>query len=97
MFYFSEGLDQIKEVKDYKNIKMNRENILTFSYTSGTTGPPKGAMLSHGNFLAFLAAFLNHDIHGFKPDDVYLSFLPLPHVFERVMVATIYYSGSLVV
>ena len=76
---------------------MNRENILTFSYTSGTTGPPKGAMLSHGNFLAFLAAFLNHDIHGFKPDDVYLSFLPLPHVFERVMVATIYYSGSLVV
>ena len=55
--------------------------MVTFSYTSGTTGPPKGAMLSHGNFLAFLAAFLNHEIGGFKPDDVYLSFLPLPHVF----------------
>ena len=81
MFYFNDALENTKQIVDYRKVKMDRENILTFSYTSGTTGPPKGAMLSHGNFLAFLAAFLNHDINGFKPDDVYLSFLPLPHIF----------------
>ena len=59
---------------------MQPEDIYTFSYTSGTTGPPKGAMLSHRNITAFLFAFANHDAH-FDKNDVYLSFLPLPHVF----------------
>jgi len=43
-------------------IKIETNNIYTISYTSGTTGPPKGAMLSHGNFLSFLSAFNNHDL-----------------------------------
>ncbi len=47
---------------DYNSIKVLPTDIYTFSYTSGTTGPPKGAMLSHQNMLSFLASFTNHDL-----------------------------------
>ncbi len=36
--------------------KVTPEDIYTFSYTSGTTGIPKGAMLTHGNFVATIAS-----------------------------------------
>jgi len=58
------------------------EDRATIIYTSGTTGDPKGAVLSHRNFMS--------NAHGAKwvfaitPDDLFLSFLPLSHVFERM-------------
>lgn len=61
---------------------VNRENIATIIYTSGTTGTPKGVALTHGNILCVL-----DDIKKVFPlteKDVYLSYLPLSHVFERV-------------
>ena len=45
--------------------------------------------------MAFLAAFENHPAK-FNQDDVYLSFLPLPHVFERVVICACIYSGTFV-
>lgn len=78
---------------NYKNIKVQAEDIYTFSYTSGTTGPPKGAMLSHRNITSFIFALYNHDVK-FYDTDVYLSFLPMPHVFERVVIAGLVCYGS---
>jgi long-chain acyl-CoA synthetase len=53
----------------------------TIVYTSGTTGPPKGVMLSHSNILSnSYAGLLAMDIY---PDDSFLSFLPLSHMLER--------------
>ena len=51
-------------------------------YTSGTTGPPKGAMLTHAN-LTWAAATFRHAF-GTGPDDEILSYLPLCHVAERL-------------
>lgn len=56
-------------------------DVAIIVYTSGTTGPPKGAMLTHGNILAFLGAGLGVD---FDEDDEMLTFLPMAHVAERI-------------
>ena len=47
-----------------------------------TTGDPKGAMLTHGNFMSNVQAATG--IVSITPDDIFLSFLPLSHVFERM-------------
>lgn len=57
------------------------EDLATIIYTSGTTGPPKGAMLPHRAFTSLCA-----NIRSTLPideNDVFLSFLPLSHVYER--------------
>lgn len=59
------------------------DDLATLVYTSGTTGEPKGAMLTHGNFLSNIgAASTLYELH---PGEVCLSFLPIAHVFERAV------------
>jgi long-chain acyl-CoA synthetase len=55
--------------------------LATICFTSGTAGRPKGVMLSHGNILANVAGCRATGMA--RPDDVFLSFLPLSHMFER--------------
>jgi long-chain acyl-CoA synthetase len=59
------------------------EDTAIFVYTSGTTGPPKCAMISHGNILAVLG--VQDALLDFYEDDISLSFLPMAHVAERVL------------
>ncbi|WP_406625765.1 AMP-dependent synthetase/ligase [Acidovorax sp. SDU_ACID1] len=56
-------------------------DLAAIVYTSGTTGKPKGVMLTHANVIADVKAVLARIVP--TPDDVFLSFLPLSHTFER--------------
>ena len=66
-------------------------DLATIIYTSGTTGNPKGVMLSHRNFVSnFLAC---SDILSKNPVSKSLSFLPLCHVYERMLNYVYQYNG----
>ncbi|ROR29841.1 AMP-dependent synthetase/ligase [Inmirania thermothiophila] len=66
---------------DYVSRDLDPEGLATIVYTSGTTGNPKGVMLSHRNILENVRAALS--VVEALPDDVMLSFLPLSHTLER--------------
>ena len=91
-----ELLSQIKPVSE----KITYEDLATIIYTSGTTGTPKGVMLSHRNILSNV----NASMPCFPPGEEMkaLSFLPLNHIFERMVTylylfrgISIYYAESL--
>jgi long-chain acyl-CoA synthetase len=62
---------------------ITREDLATIIHTSGTTGLPKGAMLTHGNILSNVEGVQFWVLEA-RPSDILLSHLPLSHVFERM-------------
>jgi long-chain acyl-CoA synthetase len=58
--------------------------ILCYTFVAaGTTGEPKGALLTHANLISDAAATIAMGIMEPSPENVYMSYLPLPHIFER--------------
>ncbi|MCJ7611871.1 MAG: long-chain fatty acid--CoA ligase [Candidatus Aminicenantes bacterium] len=66
-------------------------DVASIIYTSGTTGVPKGVILTHGNFLSNVKAAST--ILPFSEKDTVLSFLPLSHILERMVMFTYIYKG----
>ena len=75
---------QTPDALDAVPITVGFHDLATLIYTSGTTGDPKGAMLSHANVLQTPDNVVSGGIADLGPNDVYLSFLPLSHITERV-------------
>ncbi|MBS1813034.1 MAG: long-chain fatty acid--CoA ligase [Acidobacteria bacterium] len=84
--FASKGVDvaaRSPELFDTLVAQATPDDLATIIYTSGTTGEPKGVMLSHRN-LVFDAVSSGKHL-GPDINDVFLSFLPLSHVFERTV------------
>ena len=66
--------------------EVSPEDVMVFSYTSGTTSTPKAAMLTHRNFIAALAGVDagSDETVKFTSSDVHLSYLPLAHIYDRL-------------
>ncbi|KAL5727038.1 long-chain-fatty-acid--CoA ligase [Ranunculus cassubicifolius] len=74
--------------KQYDLPVLKKEDICTIMYTSGTTGDPKGVMISNKAILTLIAGvdrFLESVNEELKVSDVYMSYLPLAHIFDRVI------------
>ena len=73
-----------KNISEYKNCEVleaantDWDDLCQLQYTSGTTGKPKGAMLTHGNY--FTAIHNECDVLTLKQDDVFLGIYPMAHV-----------------
>ena len=91
------GLNDI-DLEPYRSA-VRPDDILTLIYTSGTTGTPKGVMLTHDNLIK---NFENSAVLLPKGITKVLSFLPLSHIFERMIIylylytnAGVYYAESM--
>ncbi len=84
--------EKLKEELEKIKASIVPSELLTILYTSGTTGVPKGVMLSHSNLVSNALAACDHI--GFGPENRALSFLPISHVYER-MVCYLYQNKGL--
>ena len=80
------------EVEARKNA-VKSEDLATLIYTSGTTGRPKGVMLSHGNIVSNVITS-EESVPLEKGKDRALSFLPVCHIFERMILYLYQYCGT---
>ncbi len=72
------GANRLEAAKD-----LSPEDIFTIVYTSGTTGPPKGVVLTHGN-ICFECESVEQ-VLAIGPDDEQVLFLPLAHIFAKIL------------
>ncbi|XP_035599512.1 long-chain-fatty-acid--CoA ligase 1-like [Oncorhynchus keta] len=72
------------------------DDLALICFTSGTTGNPKGGMITHGNVIANCAAFIKiTEVHCMlNLHDIHMSYLPLAHMFERVVEGVILVHGA---
>jgi len=83
--------EELQQRKD----AVNPEDLASIIYTSGTTGTPKGVMLSHNNITSNALAGAKR-LPLMDGETKVLSFLPLCHIFERVLIYIYQYSGTAV-
>nr|KAF6346880.1 hypothetical protein mPipKuh1_010619 [Pipistrellus kuhlii] len=91
-----QAVEECGQQNPHEPVPPNPNDLSIVCFTSGTTGNPKGAMLTHGNVVADFSGFLKVTEKVIFPrqDDVLISFLPLAHMFERVIQAVVYCHGG---
>lgn len=94
-------INSVEPMKDYDLPTLNREDLSTIVYTSGTTGNPKGVMLTHGNLIHQLGHRLAptqpYEESEPLPGETMLSLLPVWHITERTFELWIFARGCKVV
>ncbi|WCJ26507.1 Long chain acyl-CoA synthetase 4 [Euphorbia peplus] len=86
--YSWEDFLQLGENKEYELPVKTKSDICTIMYTSGTTGDPKGVLVSNESIVSLIAGvnrLLESVNEAVDAKDIYLSYLPLAHIFDRVI------------
>nr|XP_058157338.1 long-chain-fatty-acid--CoA ligase 1 isoform X7 [Dasypus novemcinctus] len=86
-------ITSLKAIEDLGRVNRQKpkppapEDLAVICFTSGTTGNPKGAMITHQNLICDCSAFVKvtENVISPCPDDILISFLPLAHMFERIV------------
>ena len=69
------------------------DDVACIMYTSGSTGPPKGVVLTHANLVSAIGAIELLLGEHLKPDDTFLAYLPLAHILEFIVECAMLYVG----
>ena len=85
IFHFHDLLDAGRQSTS-SLIPATRSTVASICFTSGTTGNPKGVIITHGNLLGCVAGIVKTKWYSASAEDRYLSYLPLAHMWERLMV-----------
>eukprot|EP00054_Salpingoeca_dolichothecata_P011451 m.63565 g.63565 ORF g.63565 m.63565 type:complete len:712 (-) comp19472_c0_seq1:101-2236(-) len=85
-------VEKLGETANHKPQRPTADDLAVIMYTSGSTGLPKGVMISHANLVASVSG-LSPRIPDFNPEDVYIGYLPLAHVLE-LMAENLLLSGG---
>ncbi|KAK2425887.1 long chain acyl-CoA synthetase [Trifolium repens] len=88
---------QLGESQSFDLPIKKRSDICTIMYTSGTTGDPKGVLISNQSIITLLAGvkrLLESVDEKLSEKDVYLSYLPLAHIFDRVIEEAFIWHGA---
>ncbi|EZG50579.1 putative long-chain-fatty-acid-CoA ligase [Gregarina niphandrodes] len=92
--------DVVQEGRDHPEIDLptqQPEDLTTVCYTSGTTGAPKGVMMTAHNYTSLLSAhrrcIMSHPGFRIGQEDTHISYLPLAHVFERIICGNCFVLG----
>lgn len=86
------GAQLIATEGDHKQNPPSPQDIATFCYTSGTTGNPKGAMLTHENHLSCMGGIPTMMVPVMS--DRHLSYMPIAHIFERLILNNTFVYGA---
>lgn len=88
-------MERLGSQRNHPEVPPRPSDLCTVCYTSGTTGNPKGVMLTHQNVMAGVSAvILQLGDHKPAARDVMISFLPLAHMLERCCENGMYIVGG---
>lgn len=93
--YKFDDIERLGAQKNHPELPPTPGDLCTICYTSGTTGNPKGVMLTHQNVMASICSvMMQMGDHQLTSEDSMISFLPLAHMLERCCENAMYMVGA---